>query len=496
MDENKDFTEEEARWADNFSPDPKEHDEILPDETAIYSAGLTHPDDLEFERIFQELKDEALLEDPVSDMPTAVVPIPDQEYSDAFEDQTAPEPEAASEPKKKRRRKKEAELLDPNARKGRPRRKKGYGLLGIPHILVTGVWLAVILVIGISLGRIVWLCAADVLAFGREYQEVSITIQESDTLETISEKLKNAGLIRYPGLFQLYGDVANVRGKIGVGTFTLNSLYDYHALVNFMNTYSSSREVVQVVVPEGYSCAQMFRLLEEKGVCTVSELEEYAANGELDDYWFLEGVERGTPYCLEGYLFPDTYQFYTNDDPERVLEKFLDDFEYRFSLVMIDSIPELNERISQMMARHGYGQDYIDAHQYTIREIVIIASMIQKETASNIESYTISSVIYNRLTNAANYPYLNVDATIIYALGGGVTSLSAQDLELDSPYNTYKYPGLTPGPICNPGLACLTAALDPDDTDYYYYALDPSAGSHHFSKTAQDHADFLASLGG
>lgn len=380
-------------------------------------------------------------------------------------------------------------------KKRRPARKKGYGLLGIPHILVTLVWLAIIGVAGVSLGRLMWLCAADVLAFGKPDREVVVTIREDDTIDTIARKLKDAELIEYPKLFLAYAKLSDAREDISAGEFTLNNIYDYHALVNSMNTYSSARSIVEVTIPEGYSCMQTFELLEEKGVCSAAKLAEYAANGELDDYWFLDGVVRGTNTCLEGYLFPDTYSFYMDDEPRRVLEKMLDDFDYRFKDSMVEDLTTLNERLSAMMAKNGYDETYIAEHQMDMHKLVTVASLVERETSGTSESYTIASVIYNRLTNLAAYPYLNIDAAISYALGE-FRELTAEDLQIDSPYNTYTHMGLTPGPIANPGLSSLQAALNPDDTDYIYYALDPSTGEHHFSRTLEEQERFLASLEG
>ena len=168
-------------------------------------------------------------------------------------------------------------------KKGRPARKKGYGLFGIPHMLSTVIWLAIILWVGVSLGRILWVCATDVLAFGREEQIISFTVEETDTLDDIAQNLKEAGLIRYPELFKAYGTLTDAREDISAGTFNLNTIYDYMALVNHMASHSSSREVVKVTIPEGYNCEQMFKLLEEKGVCKAEYLSEYAATGELDE---------------------------------------------------------------------------------------------------------------------------------------------------------------------------------------------------------------------
>jgi UPF0755 protein len=140
-----------------------------------------------------------------------------------------------------------------------------------------------------------------------------------------------------------------------------------------------------------------------------------------------------------------------------------------------------------MMRRNGDSEEFIAANQFDIRDVVNVASLIEKETASNQESYRIASVIYNRLFNWGSTPrYLNIDATLIYALDGK-TNLTAEDKTTDSPYNTYTYTGLTPGPIANPGLASIEAALNPETTSYYYYVLNPSTGVHDFSKTLAEH---------
>ena len=414
--------------------------------------------------------------------------VPGPEFQDIFGDGTeldqildtpsAPEPEHRERP----------------VRKGRPKRKGGEFLFGLPQIAVTCVWLAIILVAGSTLGRMLWVCAADVLAFGREDKPVTITIYESDTMDDIIEKLHKNGLIRYPGLFKLYADLAVDEGEIKPGIWDLNTLYDYHALVNMMSP-SSNREVVEnVLIPEGFTCRQIFALLEEKRVCTAKDLAEYAASGELDDYWFLEGVERGDKYCLEGFLFPDTYDFYKNSDPRDVLEKMLDNFSNRFNDDLRSQIDNLNYRISEAMRAEGKSEDQIARSLFTVRDVVITASLIEKETSGDDESPMISSVIFNRLFRWGGNPaYLNIDAAIVYALEGK-TDLTAEDLRVDSPYNTYLHTGLTPGAISNPGLASLKAALNPADTNYFYYVLDPSTGSHKFSVTLDEHNAFVAAL--
>ena len=360
--------------------------------------------------------------------------------------------------------------------KGRPKRKKGEGLFGIPNILVTVVWLALIVVIGTTLGRMLWVCAADVLAFGREDKAVTVTIYEADTMDDIVDKLHNAGLIRYKSLFNLYAGISDAEEDIKPGIYDLNTRYDYHALVNFMSP-SSSRQVIKLTIPEGYTSRQIFGLLEENRICTAVDLGAYAANGQLSDYWFLEGVERGADNSLEGYLFPDTYEFYKNSTPKEALEKMLDNFNNRFTEEMRAQIETLNANVT------GGG--------YTVREITIIASLIEKESAAPAESANISGVIYNRLFNWEYPALLNIDASIVYAQGGEAESI---DTNLDSPYNTYTNVGLTPGPIANPGLSSLQAALNPATHNYYYYVLNPESGMHAFSTTQDEHNANIAAF--
>jgi len=352
-----------------------------------------------------------------------------------------------------------------------------------------------VLVTSAILAGVGWLLMSDLCAFNKDYKTATVQVTADDTMGSIADKLEDAGLIKYKWFFRLFGTVANAEEKIGLGTYELTTDMDYRALIVGMKSAAGGNmkaETVRVTIPEGYTCAQMFRLLESKGVSTVEKLEAAAASADLGDYWFLEGVERGTANCLEGFLFPDTYTFYLDHDPVGVLQKFLNNFNKRFNDAMKIKLDTLNATLAEKMRENGLSEEYIAEHQMTVRDVVIIASMIERETASNPESYNISSVIYNRLTNPAEYPFLNIDAALVYVLGHG--NLTLEDLKYDSPYNTYLYPGLIPGAISNPGSYSLDAALSPTDTEYYYYALNPATGSHHFSKTLKEHNDFLESI--
>ncbi len=444
--------EDDTSWLDELLASSTYGDDALK-QTQSDSAPYPGVDDEELEKILREaLSDEWNLEETIENSPP--VPIFDEVEADAFSDEEKNPDEDFPE---------EAPEEDEDSlRKVRPKKKNVYGLFGIPHLLSTVIWIALIAAIGISLGRLVWVCATDVLAFGREDRVVTITITPSDAqdINAVANKLYNAGLIEYKQLFLVYAQLSDAQEKISAGTYELNCQFDYNALVKGISASSQHRETVKVTIPEGYTCAQIFALLEEKGVCSAADLKAYEVQS---DYWFLEGVDPNAEYPLEGFLFPNTYQFYTNDTPKRVFIKLLGGFENIFTDELKAYIDVLNEK---------RGTDY------TMYEIMIIASMIEKESASGGENYKMSSVLYNRLEKPSKFPTLNVEATVIYAQGGNSDTI---DTDLDSPYNTFKYPGLPPTPICNPSLLSIQAALGPADTDFYYYVLNPETGMHDFS---------------
>ena len=486
-------------WLDELFGAVEEKAELGVDEAAMAAHDMSNISDRELEEIMREALSETFQEDICADVE---IPIPtlDDEYRDVYTDDGElffldEEDPVTETPEEEPEEEELDEPADPDrpVRKVRPKPKKGYGLFGLPHIISTGIWLILAITIGISLGRLLWVCAADVLAFGKENQDIVITITEEDTVDSVTDKLYDAGLIEYKELFKLYAALAKADQKISAGTYTLNTQYDYHALVNGMTASSSYRETVTVKIPEGYTCAQIFALLESKGVCSVETLENYASTSEFASYDFLEGVPRGSKYCLEGFLFPDTYDFYTNDTPQRIFDKLLSRFGDQFDAELRAYIDTLNETMAAKLRKNGYGQSYIDANKLTLYDVVTMASIVQKESAHSGENYEIASVFYNRLANPGSFPYLNSDATVVYA-HGGKQDLTAEDYKLDNPYNTYVVKGLPAGPIANPGLSAIMASLSPADTNYYYFVLDPSVGEHLFSATYKEHQDKVESL--
>lgn len=477
--DNKNLTpNEDTGWLDDILDSSDYGEDVLKQMKPSKEA-----DDAEFEKIMQDIIadswdlteaidnappipifDEVPAEEPVSDFDATI-----DEIASAIDKATSMDEPAVQEESAPAV---ENNDDDDSVRKVRPKRKNGYGLFGLPHLVSSLIWIAIVVTAGISLGRLLWICATDVLAFGREDRAVTITINAEDDMEAVADKLYHSGLIEYRQLFLFYADLSSAEKKISAGTFELNTLFDYKALVSGMSASSSYRETIKVTIPEGYSCAQIFALLEEKEVCSAAELMSYQVQS---DYWFLEGSKEDAEYPLEGFLYPDTYNFYIGDTAKGVFRRFLARFDDIFTEELKGHIATLN---------NSRGTDY------DLYDIMIIASMIEKESAGSSENYEISSVIHNRLSNPSRFPYLNIDATIIYAQGGESETINTS---LNSPYNTYLYKGLPPTPICNPSLLSIQAALAPADTKYYYYALDNAIGMHHFSNTKAEHDAFVSS---
>ena len=357
-------------------------------------------------------------------------------------------------------------------------------------IVHTIVYMMIVLAFSIGIAILLWFAADDVLALTKADNEVTIVIGENDTLMDVAENLQSNGLINYKYLFVIYGKFSHAEQKFSAGTFELNQMFDYHALVNGLSANSETRKTVTLTFPEGYSLDQIINMLSENDVCTEEELKEVCANYEFD-YEFLQGIPYGEYNRLEGYMFPDTYEFYVGDTPERVVNKFLSNFNNKVTEIMIGAIDSLNQDLrSRMEAEGSYSTEEIDAAMMDLSKIITLASLIEKEAGSDAERPTIASVIYNRLTSRV-HELLQIDATVEYALGEYKPVLTDSDLAYDSPYNTYKYKGLPPGPIANPGLSSIMAAIYPESSDYYFYALN-SSGTHEFFYTYIEQQEFIS----
>jgi UPF0755 protein len=319
------------------------------------------------------------------------------------------------------------------------------------------------------LATVGWVSANEVFGFIKPDITAVVEVTKDDSLSSVAEKLKEEGIINYPFLFKLYGNISHAMEKIDPGTYELKADLDYRAIIYAMRNTSSYRATVWVTIPEGLEQEEILKLLDEKGVCKYEDLAKAAKSYEFS-FDYIKSLTK-TENRLEGYLFPDTYEFYINESASSALNKLLSNFDSKLTAELRDRAETLG---------------------LTIHQAVTLASLIEKEAAGDEERPVISSVIHNRL-ESKKYPFLQIDATIQYVLPERKANLSVEDTKIESPYNTYLNKGLPPGPIASPGVASIKAALYPDDTKYYFYALDKD-GKHHFSKTIEEHEAFLASL--
>ena len=353
-----------------------------------------------------------------------------------------------------------------------------------------------IVCISIILACLAWMAASDALALNKESFSAVVSLPSSifetktvDELDKdgnvigtktvrsadisyVTDTLKEAGLIQYKWLFEFFCKISHADQKVTPGNYELKSSFDYRALIQNMHAGSGAAMTIDVTFPEGFTMEQIFRRLEEKEVCSYEDLMEAAANYKYN-YSFLNSDAVGDPTRLEGFLFPDTYQFYVGMQASSAINKFLETFHY---LLTADMLKQASDRNLNM------------------RQIVIIASLIEKEAAVDPEAEyddraLISSVIFNRLKEGMT---LGIDASILYVFPEHEGAPTNEMLAFDSPYNTRLYPGLPPTPICNPGLASIKAALNPESTNYYFYALNTETGRHEFFTNAEDFNAFVA----
>ncbi len=340
-------------------------------------------------------------------------------------------------------------------------------------------WLWYILGVLVSsalLAGIGWLMVNDVCALNKEPLTTTVQIERGDSVSVVTDKLKDAGLIESKLLFRVFAMIFDAEETITPGTYELDTSMDFRCLIHSMQTSLSivPPGVVMVTIPEGYTVMQTIATLAENGVCSEEELIEAAKNHVFTEYDFVDNQNLGEITRLEGYLAPDTYEFFEDSAPEAALGRMLENFDYWMSVEVRDEI-----------VKSGY----------TLDEIVVMASLIEKEAIGDDEERkNIASVLYNRIENPGfeTGGLLQLDSTIYYILRTQGLPDEEFSTSIESGYNTYLYTGLPEGAICNPSRSALMAAVYPNDTDYYYFAYGIDDVSHFFYDY-NEHLNFVNS---
>lgn len=344
-------------------------------------------------------------------------------------------------------------------KKAKRKNKKG--------IIRTIIWAVAILFVSGALAVGGIFCIIDYMGLGGS-KKITVTIDKGESLDAIANELKEQGAIKLPFLFKFYCNTKDYYSKFTEGAHTINTDAGYSGIIyEFTTTEGYSVETVTVTIPETATIDEIADLLEKKKVCSRAEFLDEVANGDFS-YKFLKDIpEKTIHYRLEGYLFPDTYDFYvwnSQDGAHFAIDKMLQNFNEKF-----------NEEYRAKAEKMGY----------SIHEITTMASIIELECSGYYsEMPKVSSVFYNRLLHWGDQPkMLGSSPTADYPYGSGN-------------FDTNKIEGLPPGPMCAPSEKAIEAALYPekDMKKVYYYFVTDTDFKFYYTKTLDEHNATINSL--
>ncbi|MBD3280090.1 endolytic transglycosylase MltG [Candidatus Dojkabacteria bacterium] len=312
-----------------------------------------------------------------------------------------------------------------------------------------------------------WYNSALNYTLGDSNKTAEFTVDKGESPDSVGKRLEELGLIKEDLAFKWYLRQEGKTGEIQAGTFQIPENSTMEDIVAILGN-AQNLSVTRVTIVEGHKLAQIKSTLSgafsDKAGAVFSESEFDSMTKSPDSYTFKGNIQgfldtyKPAGKSLEGFLYPDTYEFENTATTQQVIEKLIQQF--------INKVDGLEK-----------GTDFYDK--------LILASIVERESFTNEEKDEIASVFANRLEiNMA----LESDATVNYATGKSNPRPTYQDLEIDSLYNTYKYPGLPPGPICSPRIEAIEAAINPADTNYYYFIHEQDgSGQVHFASTLSEH---------
>lgn len=377
-----------------------------------------------------------------------------------------------------------APAANPVRKRKKRRKKKKYTnhTRTMGHVFLGVVLSVAAICVGVFLAWKVIVGLMDYTGMAKKSHEADIVIDGTMNVDDIAETLHENGIIEMPWLFKTYINMKDEAEGFLDGEYTVNSTMSYSNIITLLKTVRQYTNTVTVMIPEGYNAQQIGQLLEENLVCRADDFEKYYRS-KLEKYDFEEQitVTENRFYALEGYLFPDTYEFYVIDDlpdkpsmdtsqyAKQAAEKMYSNFQNKITKKMYARAKELG---------------------MTFDEVVTLASIIQKEGTNEENMANISSVFHNRLENMYEYPHLQSDTTDNYIEDVIRPNIPSSSLALYenviTAYDTYTCEGLPAGPICSPGLEAINAALYPAETDYYYF-LSSSDGVFYYASTVEKH---------
>jgi|GEM_PF-3837286 len=312
--------------------------------------------------------------------------------------------------------------------------------------------------------------ANDLLGLNQQDKQVEVDIDEGMSSGQVINKLRELGVIDKKLAFSLYASIKGATSKFRPGKYVMNCNFSYDEIIIMLKTGTASESndsVVTITFYEGMSAWEIANKLEENKVCSAKDFINEVDTGDFSDYAFMAQIpeEKLRFVRLEGFLFPDTYDFYEDENPNSVVRRFLDNFQRK---VTDDVISKFNNQ------------------NMTLYEGITLASIIQDEASKTSEMNKVSSVFHNRLSNSSTYPRLESDVTRDYIKNNITPHVDIVNEDMNAAYDTYQCTGLPVGPVDNPGLDAILAAAEPEDTQYYFFVTD-SDGNYYYAKTFDEH---------
>lgn len=355
-------------------------------------------------------------------------------------------------------------------------------------------WLVSVVLIGAMISTYLITGMNDLLAVERtDDTEVSVKIPPNPTLDVVTDLLVSNGVINEGSYFKMFAGITKSQDDFTEGTYQLRKNMDYQAILTNLGGNASRTDTVKVTIIEGMNVLEIADKLVKDGALSEKDKQTFldlCASEKFDkDFDFLQTIANGGDryYKLEGYLYPDKYEFYHNDDPMSIIYKFLNNFESR--LYDRQSFEGYDKRYSihKMIEKTGTS--------YTLDQLLTIASIVQAEAADTEDMRYVASIIYNRLSAPVDMGVstLGLDSTKFYPYRSEESLPATAGKNYVSRYDTYTQQGLPPGPICNPGNDAIKAALQPNSSSYYYFCHDKD-GQAYYASTIEEHQANLENI--
>ncbi|MBR3971771.1 MAG: endolytic transglycosylase MltG [Ruminococcus sp.] len=356
-------------------------------------------------------------------------------------------------------------------------------------------WIVLVALVTVVITQFLITGCNDFLAIKRKDTAVAtIRIKTEDSVSDIAKQLEDKGVIDSKTFFTVFAKITGKLDGVTPGIYHLSKDKDYLGILNHLQFTGNVQSTIEVVVTEGTNILELVDTLYSAGVTHADDREEFLRllnSNEFDEeYPFLKEIEDDSDreYRLEGYMFPDTYQFYIDEAPEITIKRFLDNFytrvyEYEYEIEGYDE-PVTLYQVMQ------------DNDGYTLDEYVNMASIVQAEAANDEDMFGVSSVIHNRLEYGPQYDIhtLGMDSTIFYPYKNRDAVPDDIIDNFESVYDTYKHEGLPPSAICSPSLNALIAAAVPEDSNYLYFCHSAD-GQSYYAATFSEHQSNLSKAG-